>query len=73
MRWIARVLVLSGLVSFLAGCQSIHRPWARIAYPEKAGHPLDEPPVRTARDAVPDSVMLPEQVRGSYNESPSGQ
>ena len=54
------------------GCQSFRTPWSRptVVAPQ---HPLDEPEVRTARDAVPDSVMFRDQARGGFGDSPSGQ
>jgi len=65
------MLVSSGLLGVNAGCQSIHAPWTRIAT-DRPDRPLDAPDVRTARDAVPDSVMLQGQMSGGYGDSPSG-
>lgn len=73
MRRIAWVLILLASVSSLAGCRSIHRPWARMTSPEKNENPLEEPKVRTARDAVPDSVMLRDQAGAGYRDFPAAQ
>ena len=73
MRRTARILAIMTILGSLTGCRSIHAPWARTETPEEPAHPLNEAPVRTARDAVPDSVMLRDQARGGYSESPAGQ
>ena len=73
MRRIACALVLVASLSGFAGCRSIHRPWEHTASPDKNEHPLEEPKVRTARDAVPDSIMLRDQGRAGYNDFPAAQ
>ena len=70
MRRIARgTLVMAALAT--CGCQSIHTPWKRIAT-DRPEAPLAEPEIRTARDAVPDKVMLGDRTRGSYSDFPAG-
>ena len=69
MRRIATGLAL--LAAMCCGCQQMVTPWSR-PLPVQPDHPLDEPEVRTKRDAVPDEIMLPSQARGGFNESPSG-
>ncbi len=70
MRRIARGVV--AVVALVAcGCQSIHAPWVRTAT-DRPERPLDEPEVRTARDIVPDKVMLGDRTRGGYSDSPAG-
>ena len=63
-------LAAAALMLLGGGCRTIHTPWARTAV-ENPDRPLDAPEVRTARDAVPDSVMLRGQI-GPYSDSPSG-
>ena len=70
MRRIARgVAVMAALAA--CGCQSIHAPWVRTAT-DSPERPLDAPEVRTARDVVPDKVMLGDRTRGGYSDSPAG-
>ena len=70
MRRIARGAALIAVMAG-CGCQSIHTPWERIAT-ERPDRPLDEPEIRTARDVVPDKVMLGDRTRGAYSDSPAG-
>lgn len=70
MRRIARgVVVVAALAA--CGCQSIHAPWVRTAT-DRPERPLDQPEIRTARDAVPDKIMLGDRARGGYADSPAG-
>lgn len=74
MRRIAKTAAILILISGTGiGCRSIHRPWAKTAVREETDHPLAEPRIRTARDAVPDSIMLPNQLRAGYNDFPAAQ
>ena len=70
MRRIASLAAAAALVFLGGGCRTIHTPWARTAveHPER---PLDAPEVRTARDAVPDAVMLRDP-SGTYGGTPGG-
>ena len=70
MRRIARLACLA-LPLALCGCRSINTPWATrtVEHPDR---PLEEPEVRTARDAVPDAVMLRNQTGSGYVDSPVG-
>ncbi len=71
MRRIATWMFLLVLFVGGAGCQSIHAPWAKTTI-EQPDQPLEEPEVRTSRHAVSDAVMLRDQSRGGYADSPVG-
>ena len=74
MRRIARAAALMAaliLIGINGGCRTIHAPWSRTTT-ERPDRPLDEPQVRTSRDAVSDAVMLRDRATGGYADSPSG-
>ena len=54
------------------GCRNIAAPWSRTVGPASGAHPLREPEVRTARDAVSDAEMMPNQAHGGYVDPNGG-
>lgn len=69
MRRIATGLIV--LAALCGGCSSVSTPWGRPQL-VPTERPVDEPEVRTKQDAVPDSVMLRDQARGGFTDSPVG-
>ena len=65
--WVTLLVALS-----CCGCQNISTPWSRSVRPIPGAHPLEAPEVRTARDAVPDSKMMPNTAHGGYVDPNGG-